>query len=158
MLDHRCALTARVLTHLSAKDCPVWQKEKEIPRLRIEKRIPFPEARRLVESSLPSVLPASAAFSHSNIVSRKRVQSVECQTDLSWVSSDNPIQAVSISGRPGSASAGTQASSGSNGPASADTRVLRNSLLTSFLKVRPNLSKNRPQEQPLLIRLLASLS
>ena len=31
----------------SAKDCPVWQKEKLIQRVRIEKRISFPEARRL---------------------------------------------------------------------------------------------------------------
>ena len=27
----------------SAKDCPVWQKEKEIQRVRVEKRISFPE-------------------------------------------------------------------------------------------------------------------
>ena len=70
------------------------------------------------------MLPASAALSYSNVVSRKRVQSIECQTDLSWVSSDNPVQAVSISGRPGSASAGIQASPGSTGSASADARVL----------------------------------
>ena len=57
----------------------------------------------------------------------ERVQSVQCHTDLSWVSSDNPIKAVSRAGRPGSASAGTQASSGSTGPASADARVLRES-------------------------------
>ena len=31
----------------SAKDCPVWQKEKEIQCVCIEKRISFPEARRL---------------------------------------------------------------------------------------------------------------
>ena len=30
-----------------AKDCPVWQKEKEIQRVRIEKHRSFPEARRL---------------------------------------------------------------------------------------------------------------
>ena len=28
----------------SAKDCPVWKKEKEIQRIRVEKRISFPEA------------------------------------------------------------------------------------------------------------------
>ena len=31
----------------SAKDCPVWQKEKEIQSVCVEKRISFPEARRL---------------------------------------------------------------------------------------------------------------
>ena len=40
------------------------------------------------------------------------------------MSSDNSIQEVSISGRPGSASAGTQASSGSTGLALAEARVL----------------------------------
>ena len=123
VLDHRCALTARVLAHLPLNIVQSGRRRK-IQRVRVENRILFPEARRLVEASLPSVLPASTALSYSNVVSRKRVQSVEWETDLPWVSSDNPIQAVSISGRPGSASAGTQASSGSTGPASADARVL----------------------------------
>ena len=39
----------------SAKDCPVWQKEKEIQRVRVEKRIFFPEARQLVEAKMPTV-------------------------------------------------------------------------------------------------------
>ena len=34
---------------VSAKDCLVWKKEKEIQRIRVEKRISFPEARQLVE-------------------------------------------------------------------------------------------------------------
>ena len=37
----------------SAKDCPVWQKEKEIQRVRVEKRVFFPEARQLVEARMP---------------------------------------------------------------------------------------------------------
>ena len=41
----------------SAKDCPVWQKEKEIQRVRVEKRISFPEARQLVEAKMPTVIP-----------------------------------------------------------------------------------------------------
>ena len=36
----------------SAKDCPVWQKEKEIQRVRIEKCISFPEARQLVKAKM----------------------------------------------------------------------------------------------------------
>ena len=38
----------------SAKECPVWKKEKEIQRIRVEKRISFPEARQLVEATFPS--------------------------------------------------------------------------------------------------------
>ena len=40
----------------SAKDCPVWQKEKEIQRVHIEKRISFPEARQLIEAKMPTVV------------------------------------------------------------------------------------------------------
>ena len=40
----------------SAKDCPVWQKEKEIQRVRVEKRISFQEARQLVETKMPTVI------------------------------------------------------------------------------------------------------
>ena len=34
----------------SAQDCLVWQKEKEIQRVSVEKRISFPEARQLVDA------------------------------------------------------------------------------------------------------------
>ena len=40
----------------SAKDCPVWQEEKEIQRVRVEKRISFSEARQLVEAKMPTVV------------------------------------------------------------------------------------------------------
>ena len=40
----------------SAKDCLVWQKEKEIQRARVEKRISFPEARQLIEAKMPAVI------------------------------------------------------------------------------------------------------
>ena len=39
-----------------AKDCPVWQKEKEIERIRVEKRISLPEARQLVETKMPTAI------------------------------------------------------------------------------------------------------
>ena len=40
----------------SAKDCPVWKKEKAIQRVRVEKHISFPEARQLVEAKMPTVI------------------------------------------------------------------------------------------------------
>ena len=39
---------------VSVKDCPVWKKEKEIQRIRVEKCISLPEARQLVEATFPS--------------------------------------------------------------------------------------------------------
>ena len=75
----------------SAKDCPVWQKEKEIQRVRVEKRISFPEARQLVEAKMPTVItggrPYAAAAS-----TRGESRSVQCQTSLTWVFSDRPLR------------------------------------------------------------------
>ena len=45
----------------SAKDCPVRQKE-EIQRVRIEKRISFPEDRQLVEAKMPSVISGGKTY------------------------------------------------------------------------------------------------
>ena len=117
---------------VSAKNCPVWKKEKEIQRVGVEKRISFPEARQLVEATFP-LKGFALAVSFADVVDKKKkkkkkkVKSVVCQTDLTWVSSDTPMQTVHsvvlVSGSPGSVSTGTQASSGKSGPASADTRA-----------------------------------
>ena len=110
----------------SAQDCPVWKKEKVNQRVRVEKRISFPEARQLVEAKMPTVV--SGGKSHSTAASaRKEMETVECQTSLTWVFSDRPLRttrsSVRTSGGPGSVSAGTLASSGKSRPASADARV-----------------------------------
>ena len=55
----------------SAKDCPVWQKEKEIQRVRVEKRVSFPEARQLVEARMPTVV--SGGKTYAVAASTKRV-------------------------------------------------------------------------------------
>ena len=68
----------------SAKDCPVWQKEKEIQRVHIEKHLSFPEARQLVEAKMPTVITGGE--------SRGESRSVQCQTSLTWVFSDRPLR------------------------------------------------------------------
>ena len=96
----------------SAKECP----EKEIQRIRVEKCIFFPEARQLVEATSPST-GFTSSLSFADVLNKKNlVKSVVCQTDLTWISSDTPVQTVHsvalVSGGPGSVSTGTQASSG----------------------------------------------
>ena len=118
---------------MSAKDCLVWKKEKEIQRIRVEKRISFPEARKLVEATFPSN-GFTAAVSFADVVNKKKlVKSVVCQTDLTWVSSDTPEQTVHsvvlVSGSPGSVLTSTQASSGKSGPTSANAQALCESAL-----------------------------
>ena len=110
----------------SAKDCPVWQKEKEIQRVRVEKRISFPEARQLVEAKRPTVITGGKTYVAA-ASTRRESKSVQCQTSLTWVFSDRPRRTtesnVRSSGGPGSVSTGTQASSGKSRTVSADARV-----------------------------------
>ena len=78
---------------VSAKHCPIW-KEEEIQRIRVEKHISFPEARQLVEATFSSN-GFTPTVSFADVVNRKKsVKSVVCQTDLTWVSSDTPVQTV----------------------------------------------------------------
>ena len=99
----------------SAKDCPVWQKEKEIQRVRVEKCISFPEARQLVEAKMPTVITGGRTYTAA-ASTRGKFRSVQCQTSLTWVFSDRPLRTtesnVLSSGGPGAVSTGTQASSG----------------------------------------------
>ena len=108
----------------SSKDCHAWQMEEEIQRIRVEKRISFPEARLLVEAKAPAICSPTLTL-YSSIVSKKKkcVKSVDCQSDLSWASSDTP---ACISGGPGSASVNNQASEKTES-AGADAQVLRKS-------------------------------
>ena len=111
----------------SAKDCPVWQKEKEIQHVRVEKRISFPEARQLVEARTPTVVSGGKTYAAA-ASTRRESKSVQCQTSLIWVFSDRPLRTTESnmhsSGRPGSVLTGTQASSGKSRTVSADARVL----------------------------------
>ena len=68
----------------SAKDCPVWQKEKEIQRVRAEKRISFPEARQLVEAKIPTVITGGKTYAAATST-RRESKSVQCQTSLTLV-------------------------------------------------------------------------
>ena len=70
----------------SSRDCPVWQREKEIQRIRVEKRISFPEARQLIEGRSSSAVPVNAnQKSYSSVVAtRTQTKNIECQTDLTF--------------------------------------------------------------------------
>ena len=96
--------------------------EKEIQCIRIEKHVSFPEAKQLVAAETP---PICSPTSYSTDVSKKKkVSTIDCGTDLSWVSSDTP---TFISDGPGSVSGSTQASSAKTGSVVADAQSLRKS-------------------------------
>ena len=110
----------------SAKDCPVWQKEKEIQRVGVEKRISFTEARQLVEAKMPTVITGGKTYAAA-AYTRRESKSVQCQTSLTWVFSDHPLRTTESNVRsscgPRSVSTGTQASSVKLRTVSADARV-----------------------------------
>ena len=131
----------------SAKDCPVWQKEKEIQHVCVEKRISFLEARQLVEAKMPTVITGGKTYVAA-ASTRRESKSVQCQTSLTWVFSDRPLRTtesnVRSSGGPGSVSTGTQASSGKSRMASARFHASPPSVLRRRIGVQPI-----PPKQPL---------
>ena len=68
----------------SANDCTVWQKEKVIQRVRVEKRISFPEARQMVEAKMPTVITGGKTCAAA-ASTRRESKSVECQTSLTFL-------------------------------------------------------------------------
>ena len=94
VMNPRYALIAMVLTLLLPKNARSGRRRREIQRIRVEKRISFPEARQLVEATFPST-GFTSNLSFADVLNKKKsVKSVVCQTDLTWVSSDTPVQTV----------------------------------------------------------------
>lgn len=97
----------------SSKDCPVWIKEKEIQRIRVTKKISYPQARKQVEG-----VPAYN-FQHSFAsVVKPPTKTIDCQTDFTWMNKDKP-QLISGSKTPSTSSKhkSTSQSSASQTPA-----------------------------------------
>ena len=77
----------------SAKDCLVWQKEKEIQHVRVEKRISFLEARQLVEAKMLTMISGGKTYATA-ASTRRESKSVECQTSLTcfFSPSEHPLR------------------------------------------------------------------
>ena len=77
----------------SSKTCPVWILEKEIQRVKAEKKLTYGEARRLVKASSPS--PAPAPSSYANAVRSTQRKSIECQTPDFWMKDQPSLLSLS---------------------------------------------------------------
>ena len=73
-----------------SKNCPVWIKEKEIQRVKLERQISFPEARKFVEGTSPSQMTRT----YSAAVSKPPTRTIECQTEITWLSTEKPEKAT----------------------------------------------------------------
>ena len=62
-----------------------------------EKRISFPEARQLVEAKMPNVITGGKTYVAA-ASTRRESKSVQCQTSLTWVFSDRPLNILNKMG------------------------------------------------------------
>ena len=69
-----------------SRDCPQWQHEREIQRVRVTQRVSFPEARRLVNARAGT----PSGRTYSSVVQAKQTVTVGCQTDLSCLTGPFP--------------------------------------------------------------------
>ncbi|XP_071114959.1 uncharacterized protein [Haliotis cracherodii] len=74
-----------------SKSCPLWKTESQILKLKHQNNISYLDAKKQVANQLPSTLTYSAAVSRSVATS-----SIECQTELTWVHSVQPVETTSV--------------------------------------------------------------
>ena len=73
----------------SSKECDVWKKEKDIQKVKTEKKCSYPDALKIVQETnswLPGAKPLFAS------VAAKQMVSCAVQTDITRVKSDNPVR------------------------------------------------------------------
>ena len=90
----------------SSKDCYMWKKEKQIQQVKTERKISYPDARRLVQETNSWLLPGAKPLFASDAA--KQMVSCAVQTDITWVKSDNPVRPKTPT--PKETQAGTQTS------------------------------------------------
>ena len=82
----------------SSKECPIFKKEAAIQKVRAEKGVSFPEAKRLVEqmnsvhttrTTYATVVKSATSVACQTV---KSSTSVACQTDMTWVDTCRTIE------------------------------------------------------------------
>ena len=99
----------------SSKDCDVWKKEKQIQQVKTERKISYPDARRIVQETNSWLLPGAKTLFAS--VAAKQMVSCAVQTDITWAKSDNPVRPKTPP--PKETQAGTQTSTPQQTPTKA---------------------------------------
>ena len=68
----------------------MWKKEKQIQKVKTERKISYPDARKIVQETNSWLLPGAKPLFVS--VAAKQMVSCAVQTDITWVKSDNPVR------------------------------------------------------------------
>ena len=93
----------------------MWKKEKEIQKVKTEKKCSYPDARKIVQETNSWLLPGAKPLFAS--VAAKKMVSCAVQTDITWVKSDNPMSPKTPP--PKGTQAGTQTSTPQQTPTKA---------------------------------------
>ena len=96
----------------SSRDCPMWQQEKEIVKIKTENNISFPEARKIFNQS-KTTTPDGRSYAQA-AASKPSVQktSLSTQTDLFWpLGQDMPSRTPPPVQKPSTAKSTTKTSS-----------------------------------------------
>ncbi|XP_067656448.1 uncharacterized protein [Haliotis asinina] len=73
-----------------SKQCPVFQKENDIVKMKTQRNITYYEARTIVEGNLPNINQSYSAAASQSL--RKTTCSASCQTDFTWLEAEQPKQ------------------------------------------------------------------
>ena len=68
----------------------MWKKEKQIQQVKTERKISYPDARKIVQETSSWSLPGAKPLFAS--VAAKQMVSCAVQTDITWVKSENPVR------------------------------------------------------------------
>ncbi len=74
----------------SSKQCPAWIRESAINRLKYERNISFPEARKIYNTSSTSTSTSYATVTKSQVI-KPATRTVSCQTQTSWINTEIPM-------------------------------------------------------------------
>ncbi len=73
----------------SSKQCTAWIRESAINRLKHERNISFPEARKIYHNSTSATAPLH--ISYSNTVKHVSTRTVSVQSEITWVNTELPM-------------------------------------------------------------------
>ena len=132
----------------SSKDCQHFIREKEIQKIKSEKNISYPEARRFVSAANDS--PAQKSYAS---VAKRVFNSVETQTMFTWI--ENTEKPTRLTGKPKEKNAKTSHKTSSSSQTAATS--VKTSISTTKNNVnnktsKSPLSKGPPQRHGKLIK------
>ena len=89
-LNHQCTATPKCANckgnhSASSKECPIYKRESEIIKIKVEKRMSYPDARTLYNKSQEIT---TLTNTYASVITSKKTSTVACQTDISGINTN----------------------------------------------------------------------